>query len=243
MKKKIFASLTALACVASMAASVAAASTAAPVTTAASVAVATGANGGYSSTITTEAGILVPTLNLTVPGTVAVALNPYKIKVTVDGTADVQNTILSPAMELTSLSACEVDVKVQATAEAKGSAMFQKAKPADTTTDTKKDVYMFLTGTRTKTNVKLDDDAALADTVKFGKQSDYVAADSAVNIAFNGTAVESIGSIAEATTTPSKFYVAVNGWCNPTPKEAWAAADGVNISIVYDFTPAVAATP
>lgn len=239
MKKKILASVLAVASMASLAASVSAATPdQTDLTNGAAATILTDAKGGYGSKIDASATVNVPTLTITAPGSTVVRLNPYRVKVQLNG-EETQASVLNQAMEFTNASVCDVLITVTPTATAKGSAALLKAAPTAESikADTKKSVYLFLAAS---------DDSHKEDVIA----ADYATKPIEVDEGETGMTITPFDGKAHAVASiPAKAdgdngvaYVKVGGWVNSNPKEAWTSSDSVSVSLVYNFSPAVDAS-
>lgn len=97
-----------------------------------------------SGTVKVEGSIQLPTINVTLPTTASMIMNPYSmdVKLNPKDTTTVNDQIVSPVMEVTNLSNIDMQVGIQiAGAKGKGDAKFAAAAPTAGATDKEAFIY------------------------------------------------------------------------------------------------------
>lgn len=185
----------------------------------------------YSGEVTIETLTATPTINVVIPTETGVVINPYKLEVTQTvGTAslDGDDSVISAELEIANNSDLGIKLYVTPTAEAKGEAAIVKV-PIDAES-TKKQIFLFLEAAdATGGQTKVFDEANLAADANTGLTE---AGDQAFQFLFNGKKT-CMGVVADGA---SKF-VQIFGDANGNTTTPWAAEDGVNMSMVYDYIP------
>lgn len=115
MKKRQFlAALLAVCCAASLAVPASAAVSAETMATTAAAETDLDFNAVQSYELDVDTGIQKPSLKVTLPGSTAVLVNPYRIEIDVDGAGNTSfDTVLSPEMEIINNSACAIKVSTK----------------------------------------------------------------------------------------------------------------------------------
>ena len=162
------------------------------------------------------AGFVAPTMDVTVPTEIKGVINPYKIKIELDGVEAEAEGVASPRYAIKNNSA-DVGVKVNATYSADGLDGIVATEAAATTGNTKGQKLAYVT-----LNAALGTDAA-AETTK-------------VMSATEETANEILKLDAAGGTNPSG-EIWLGGAVIETPAEKWTTKDKLTINVVLDLVP------
>jgi hypothetical protein len=191
---------------------------------------------GSSTVETVEGGIAyaseiqVPTVDIDVPTTGAVMLNPYRLAFKI-GSDDHDEAFFSAPVVATNKSDCKVDVAVSAKASVEGDVVITESNDVATSEPGAKNVHIDL----------------VVNTVT-GTDATTVAAQGGKTIAFNakdtdyGFGTESDDDATPITLNPGKedanyLGFQLTGKINNNVSEVWASTDKVSVAIVLTFTP------
>ena len=182
-----------------------------------------------SHTYAVSALVEMPTLTVTLPANVEVAINPFGLtkkynESTVDAekTNGIKTQILSPTYEITNGSEVGVNVSITVTGTVKGDV---KLAESGTFADSKKkDVFMYIKG------------GADADTAGGAYAEDT---DIAIT---TKEQTKILMDIAAKDTADKKAYLKVNGALNTAAEDEWTEKDGVSLKLIIKVTPKVATT-
>jgi len=180
--------------------------------------------------------IQVPTIDIDVPTTGAVMLNPYRLGFKI-GSDDHDEAFYSAPVVATNKSDCKVDVAVSAKASVEGDVVITEVGDVQSTSDP---------GPK---NVHID---LVVNTVT-GTDATTVAAQGGKTIAFNakdtdyGFGTESYDDATPITLNPGNedanyLGFQLTGTINNNTEEVWASTDKVSVAIVLTFTPQPAKT-
>lgn len=184
---------------------------------------APGENGTYTSTVTGDSAITTPTIKITVPTTVSMTIDPYKIAEKNQIVSDDQfiknesNVPISVGVGLYATKKTEASDITLATAALKGS-------------ETTKSVFAYLdmvssedgsTATHTGT---YDAKSASQFVLAYGTEAKY-------------TTKANMITLAKGSTTPTYAAYNFQGSVATKPAKAWAATDLLTVTTVFTFTP------
>ena len=177
-------------------------------------------------TVEGDAELVTPTINVTVPGELAVAINPYQIKYagsTVADSTDAQDQIISVAQEITSSSNVAMSVDITATATVSEGVKLATADIKDT--DTTKSAFIYM---KLKAGDKTTNEEALK--AAYNKSED---------IAFAAKATTKKGAVVLPAKDgdDGKISFKINGNASKTPSTPWSDSDTVKLSVVFAFNP------
>lgn len=182
-----------------------------------------------SQTYTVSALVEMPTLTITLPENVEVAINPFGLTKKYDeSTVDAEKTngiktqILSPTYEITNGSEVGVNVSVTVTGTVKGDVKL--AASENFAESKKKDVFMYIKG------------GAAA-----GDAAGAYAEDTDIAITTKEQ-TKILMDIAAKDTADKKAYLKVNGALNTAAEDEWTEKDGVSLKLIIKVTPKVATT-
>jgi hypothetical protein len=216
-----------------------------------------------NNTIKIDGAYQAVTINVDVPTTGEVVINPYALPVSIGKNADdkdvkVSAQIVTKPLTIKNKTDVALDINVSATATVAGALTLATSPIADVTTDTKNDAFIYLAIETTTLSGEPTADALGEGAINaaYGKQTwtAYAAENTPANVLAlkaGTTAVtkSGMGTLAAATMDDdgafkeynegSVAFVGLSGQCAQTPKTAWTAADGLTANIAFTFTPHV----
>jgi hypothetical protein len=199
------------------------------------------ATSGGGGTETVEGGIAygseiqVPTVDIDVPTTGAVMLNPYRLGFKI-GNDDHDEAFYSAPVIATNKSDCKVDVAVSAKATAEGEAKITESGEVATTEPGAKNVHIDLV-----VNTVTGSDATTV-AAQGGKTIKFDAADK--DYGFGTSKDDDATPITLNPGNEEANYLGfqLSGTINSKTEKVWAATDKVSVAIVLTFTPQPAKT-
>jgi len=201
-----------------------------------------------SQTLTATGVTAAPTIKLTMPKAVNIALNPYRMsyknsKIGLEeGKTD---TFISPVVEIKNESDTALKMAVKGNATKAGAIKIVAADAVQTSTPGDKNVAVSV-------NILPNVAESLGSTAAFELTGDALKTaaltDKAADI-FGGTGTDAVDPIeldaceagSDGKLTPNYIRINFSGDCNTNPKDAYVTADTVGVSLTFTFTP-VAAT-
>lgn len=219
MKKKIASFALAAVCAMSMGTSAFAADT--------EVSAPDATTGKYSATVDSTTTVKTPTIKITVPGDLGVAINPYQIEVSVDS-EDLSDPISSKTHYLTNES--DVPIKVGVTASAAlgtgSNAVIATTNITKPDAETKKSVFAYL-----RVAESADNSTAL-DLSDGYQKTDVIFTNKA-------TTTDNLYTMPAGADTATYAAYRVGGVVATNPASAWGATDTIDYKIVFNFTPEI----
>lgn len=199
---------------------------------------------GTGTDVTGTSTVKVPTINITVPTSAAVVINPYKMTAQV-GSDEINAQIATVPQEITNASDVKVAVNVENLKAVPSEGVAVSATSLATKTTGAKSVFLFL-----EMQPGAKDDAV------FTEKYDAKAAMLACPAAAAGTAEEKIKGTSKAaiitldekdgTTTKASFKMGGDVIANPTKldnkvtvADPWTSTDTVTFQFKFTFTPQV----
>ncbi len=230
MIKKITACAAALACAVSCAAYV----FGAELENGAPVAVTSGKNNIFKPTYKIEAEALVyePTLNVTIPGSANVTLNPYRIEAESEEMGDVRDMVISPAQTIENHSNCGISIVVSSMVFCPhGSEVITLVSAPDTGGGTEplkpgttKKAYLYMAASLNKSDVTSYQWYDWYRTAPEGlvcKRLNHFREEKILTIPMNGSG-----------------YTKIGGYVNGNTRFEWTDLDTVEIELIYTIYPA-----
>lgn len=190
--------------------------------------------------------VQVPTINITVPSTGAVVINPYGMTVQNDAGDDVTNQIVSATQYIVNSSDVALNVDVTVTGTLPANKKDVKFATASTKGGTKvlttNDIFMYFEiGSATANDGSGDPTWPTAYVAK----PEATQAVKQVLVAAKATTAKNVLTLAAGNvdTTYAAFHL--TGDVVSAPTRAWVADDAVSVAVAFTFTPTatVAATP
>lgn len=212
-----------------------------------------------SGTVKVEGSIQVPTLNVVLPTTASMILNPYSMDVTlVKGEAAVHDQVISPVMEVTNLSNIGIQVGVQiAGTKGKGDVTFSNASTATSTTKNAFIYAVFKIGatgmtiadptnvTADAANVAiLDEPAAGSTTGTLKDVTNFETTAGAAADADNTLAATVLDPVSNKQVAAPTGVLGFKFFGDTSPVTTWTDKDILGATLAFTFTPvAVDNTP
>lgn len=180
----------------------------------------------------------VPTINIVVPKTSSIVVNPYQIKVKVDN-VDVQDTVIAPTSYITNKSDIKMEVYMTVTGKPGSGVTFVTAAPtspaAGTTTTVGNDVFLTFEAAPVADNTSEPDwgsaqgkTSVVVDRVakKLDGQGSNPAGITLDACAASGTDL-----------TPNYIAYHVKGSAQTAPTKAWTATMTAGVTVAFTFKP------
>jgi hypothetical protein len=195
------------------------------------------------------------TINVVVPTTGTVIINPYKLPVEIGKDADgaaieaESKQIVSKPMAIKNQSSIKLDVNVSVTTAVTGNLKLKAADIEDN--DTGNNAYVYAAFETTTLSGSKDDitDAAVAAAYKATTWTEPTdSTDNAFVLSASTTAVtkKGVATLVPATYDGGAFsayaqgsivFVGFDGSCVQDPKTAWTTKDGLTCTMAFTFTP------
>ena len=178
----------------------------------------------------------VPTINVTVPATGTVTINPYGLEVTVDS-VKVTDQIISGVTYLESTTLTALRVSATVTGTQNGNAKLATATTQGAKAPTTNSVFLYMEiGKATKKDGSGDPTWATAYDSKAANQ---------VLVSAKATTKADVVTMDKSADGTAATYAAFRlaGDAASAPATAWTTADTVDVTIAFTFLPTVVAAP
>lgn len=182
-------------------------------------------NGNYKADVTVTVTTEVPTINVTLPTTADITINPYKMEVEVDG-EKYSSSIISPEYTITNESDCAISISATGAVVVPDTSNAVLATSALKGTESTNSVFLYLETTATT--------GTYAD--KFDSKSPNMMA-----LTTKSTTKEAIVTMAAGDSAATNAYYMIKGDAASTPDTPWAATDTVNVTLSFKIDPVAAA--
>jgi hypothetical protein len=196
-------------------------------------------------------------INVVVPTTGTVVINPYALPVEIGKDADgaavkVQQQIVTKPLVIKNQSDIKLDMNISATTATTGNLSLATSDISDITTETKNSAYVYLQAATTTLEGEKDGDdlteGAINAAYKDFKWADLDTTNGIVlKAGSTAQAVTGIVTLAANTmeddgsfgsyTKGAIAFLKFDGSCAQNPKTAWTTKDGLTCTIAFTFTP------
>jgi hypothetical protein len=183
--------------------------------------------GKYSGTVVATGSTAAPVIDVTVPTSVEISINPYRLRITETSLLDVSgsdatHSIISPTYTITSQSNIGLSVRVGVKATIPSGSGVSLKTTALTGNETSKALFSYIE--------IINKGDSFAD--------EYTDADNQVILSKTYTSKNDACFLAAGTAdSPSEALIKIFGEANPSPKKAWTTKDKVTIAITLTFIP------